>query len=98
MSLNRKLAKARNKRDSKAMAFDAIVDRGIEIARSRGLDVHVGEITDKGFEILAENADDAAKAREIVGQHILDTMSGKYSGIRLVKTGEEKWKVKEECC
>ncbi len=91
MSLNRKLSKARNKKISENMAFDAIVARGIQIAKDSGLDVELGEITDQGFSIAAMNADDSNKAREIVGKHITDTMSGKYSGIAPEKqTGGER--------
>ncbi len=81
MGLNRKISKARNKRVSKDMAFDAIVARGIQIAKDSGLDVELGEITDKGFSIAALTAEDSSAAREIVGKHITDTMSGKYTGI-----------------
>ena len=81
MSLSRKISKARNKNISKDMAFDAIVARGIQIARDSGLDVSLGEITDKGFSIAAMNAEDSQKAREIVSQHITDTMSGKFTGV-----------------
>ena len=81
MSLTRKISKAKNKNASKDMAFDAIVARGIRIAKDSELDVELGEITDKGFSVSAMNADDAQKAREIVGKHITDTMKGKYTGI-----------------
>ncbi len=81
MSLKRKILKAKSKRASKDMAFDAIVARGIQIAKDSGLDVSLGEITDKGFSIAAMNAEDSYAAREIVGKHITDTMSGKFTGI-----------------
>jgi hypothetical protein len=78
-SINRKVNRAKSKIMGNE-AFDAIVNRGIQIARKQGLDAHLGDINDKGFEILAETSEISTKAREIVGKHIADTMSGKLTG------------------